>query len=64
MKSSKILPFQTLSITHYKLKKQKKNIYKQNIQQQKKKKKLNKKTPKHLTISNISILIITHYFNK
>ena len=42
MQSSKIWPFPTLSISHYKLKKQKEDVYEQDIQQQEEGKGLNK----------------------
>ena len=64
MESSKILLFQTLYVTPYRLKKQREDVYERDIQQQEEGKELNRRTPKHLTISDVSILIVTHYFDE
>jgi len=64
MESSKIWPLRTLSVTHYRLEKQREDVYKRDIQQQEEGKGLNSVTPKHLAISDVSISIVTHYFDE
>lgn len=39
-------------------------MYERNIQQQKEEKGVNRGTPEHLVISNLSILMVTHYFDE
>jgi len=64
MESSKILPFRTLSVTHYRLEKKREDVYERDIQQQGEGKGLNRRTPEHLAISDVSISIVTHYFDE
>ena len=66
MESSKIWPFRTLSVTHYRLEKQKEDVYERDIQQQEEGKGLNRGTPEpeHLAISDVSISMVTHYFDE
>ena len=64
MESSKILFFQTLYVTHYRLEKQREDVYERDIQQQEEGKELNRRILKHLAISDMSILIVTHYFDE
>ena len=64
MESSKILPFRTLSVTHYRLEKQREDVYERDIQQQEEGKGLNRGTPEHLAISDVSISMVTHYFDE
>ena len=62
MESSNIWPFLTLSVTHYRLEKQRKDVYKWDILQQQEEKWLKKETPKHLAFSDVSISIVVYYF--
>ena len=39
-------------------------VYERDIQQQGEGKGLNRRTPEHLAISDVSILIVTHYFDE
>jgi hypothetical protein len=62
IESSKIWHFRTLSVTRYRLGKQRENGYGQDILQQEGKG-LKKGNLEHVAISNMSISIIVHYFN-
>ena len=60
--SIKIWPFLTLSVTHYRLEKERSDVYERDIKQEEEGRKgLNRGTPEHLAISDVSISMVTHY---
>jgi len=58
--SIKIWPFLTLSVTHYRLEKERSDVYERDIKQEEEGR-LNRGPPEHLAISDVSISMVTHY---
>ena len=52
------------SCTYGKIEKQREDVYERDIQQQGEGKGLNRRTPEDLAISDVLILIVTHYFDE